>query len=67
MKYEVEVVNLEGVWVGGVVVFFKKLPHLLLKSMYFLLLENVVCALRGGTLKKKLPHLPPKHTLKLSK
>jgi hypothetical protein len=24
MKYEVEVVNLEGVWVGGVVVFFQK-------------------------------------------
>ena len=59
-----ELIYSNGVWVGGVVVFFKKLPHLLLKSMYFLLLKIMVCALRWWYLKKKkLPHLPPKHTL----
>jgi hypothetical protein len=43
--------------------FFKKLPHFFLKSMYFLLLESVACALKEWYLKKKLPYLPPKHSL----
>jgi len=57
---------LEAVWVGSVVAFFKKLPHLLLKSKYFLFLKikNMMYALKGLYLKKKLPHLSPKHTLK---
>jgi len=36
--------------------FFKKLPHFFLKSMYFLLLESVACALKEWYLKKKSYH-----------
>jgi hypothetical protein len=42
--------------------FSKKLPHFFLKSMYFLLLESMVCALKEWYLKKK-PDIPPTQTL----
>ena len=42
--------------------FFKKLPHFFLKSMYFLLLESVACALKEWYLKTKAT-IPPTQTL----
>jgi hypothetical protein len=61
MKYEVEVVNLEGVWVGGVVVFFQKATTPLTKKHVFFAFRKCGMCFKRWYLKKKAT-TPPTQT-----